>query len=185
MATRIYTKTGDDGTTGLFGGIRVRKDDLRIETYGTVDELNATIGVVRTCVMPDAIAEQLASISSVLFTLGADLATPLNPPPSFEIPRITMEHIQELESLIDRFDEQLEPLKAFILPGGTQAAAHLHVARTICRRAERCAVALAAHEDVGIYVVKYLNRLSDYLFTAARAVNAEAGVGDVPWRART
>lgn len=96
-----------------------------------------------------------------------------------------MEHIQELESLIDRFDEHLEPLKAFILPGGTQAAAHLHVARTICRRAERCAVALAGHEEVGIYVVKYLNRLSDYLFTAARAVNAEAGVGDVPWRART
>ncbi|MBP7093519.1 MAG: cob(I)yrinic acid a,c-diamide adenosyltransferase [Candidatus Kapabacteria bacterium] len=185
MATRIYTKTGDDGTTGLFGGIRVRKDDLRIEAYGTVDELNATIGVIRTCAMPESVSEQLASISSVLFTLGADLATPLEPPPSFEIPRITMEQIVELESWIDRFDERLEPLKAFILPGGTPAAAHLHVARTICRRAERCAVALAGHEDVGIYVVKYLNRLSDYLFTAARAVNAEAGVGDVPWRART
>jgi cob(I)alamin adenosyltransferase len=185
MATRIYTKTGDDGTTGLFGGIRVRKDDLRIEAYGTVDELNATIGVVRTCAMPESISEQIASISSVLFTLGADLATPLDPPPSFEIPRISMEHINELESWIDRFDERLEPLKAFILPGGTPAAAHLHVARTICRRAERCAVGLAAHEDVGSYVVKYLNRLSDYLFTAARAVNAEAGVADVPWRARS
>ena len=185
MATRIYTKTGDDGTTGLFGGIRVRKDDLRIEAYGTVDELNATIGVVRTCALPESISEQIASISSVLFTLGADLATPLDPPPSFEIPRITMEHIGELESWIDRFDEQLEPLKAFILPGGTPAAAHLHVARTICRRAERCAVALAAHQDVGIYVVRYLNRLSDYLFTVARAVNAEAGVADVPWRARS
>ncbi|MBC8124705.1 MAG: cob(I)yrinic acid a,c-diamide adenosyltransferase [Candidatus Kapabacteria bacterium] len=182
MSTRIYTKTGDDGSTGLFGGIRVRKDNVRIEAYGTVDELNSIIGVVRTCALPEEIAEQIASISSTLFTLGADLATPLDPPPVYAIPRIGMEQIEELERWIDRFDGGLEPLKAFILPGGTVAAAHLHVARTICRRAERLVVTLATHEEIGSFVVRYLNRLSDYLFMAARAVNASAGVEDVPWQ---
>lgn len=185
MATRIYTKTGDDGTTGLFGGRRVRKDDLRIEAYGTVDELNAVIGVTRTCALPDDVAGQLQSISSLLFTLGSDLATPLDPPPAFDIPRIQMEHITELEGLIDRFDATLAPLKNFILPGGVPAAAHLHHARTVCRRAERCAVALAAHEPVGDFVIRYLNRLSDYLFTAARYVNAAAGVADIAWTPRS
>jgi len=184
MSTRIYTKTGDDGTTGLFGGVRVRKDHLRIEAYGTVDELNAIIGVVRGLPMPPYIEQQLANISSTLFELGSDLATPLNPPPTYNIPRIGMEHIAELESLIDGFDETLEPLKNFILPGGCAASAHLHVARTVCRRAERCTVALAAEDNVGGFVVRYLNRLSDYLFTAARAINASHGVGDIPWSSR-
>ena len=185
MATRIYTKTGDDGTTGLFGGTRVRKDHLRIETYGTVDELNSIIGVALTESRPANLAEQLRSISSVLFTLGADLATPLDPPPAYDIPRIDSEHIAELERWIDGHDDALEPLKSFILPGGTPGAAHLHVARTVCRRAERNAVALASYEDVGAHVVRYLNRLSDYLFTAARAANAAQGVADVPWRPRS
>lgn len=185
MSTRIYTKTGDDGTTGLFGGTRVRKDNVRIDAYGTVDELNSIIGVVRTCPLPEEIATQFALISSALFTLGADLATPLDPPPVYDIPRIGMEHIEELEGWIDRFDAMLEPLKVFILPGGTVAAAHLHVARTVCRRAERCVVTLATHEDIGSFVVRYLNRLSDYLFMAARAVNASAGVEDVPWKPKT
>lgn len=184
MSTRIYTKTGDDGTTGLFGGVRVAKNDLRIEAYGTVDELNSVIGLVRLHPVPDNVAVQLSSISSVLFTLGADLATPLDPPPVYEIPRIGMEHIDELESWIDQFDETLEPLKSFILPGGTAAAAHLHLARTVCRRAERCIVSLASADELGGFVVKYVNRLSDYLFTVARAVNAAAGVEDVPWRPR-
>lgn len=182
MATRIYTKTGDDGTTGLFGGTRVTKDDLRIEAYGTVDELNAIIGIALTHDMADQVREELTAISSQLFTLGADLATPLDPPPSYHIPRITQEHVSALERLIDRHDDTLAPLKAFILPGGTKGAAYLHLARTVCRRAERCIVSLARREDVGEHVVHYVNRLSDYLFTAARAVNMAAGVEDVPWR---
>lgn len=182
MAFRIYTKTGDDGTTGLFGGTRVQKDDLRIEAYGTVDELNAVIGITLTAPLPDHVREELTAISSTLFTLGADLATPLDPPPVYAIPRIGVDHVTALERLIDAHDEVLEPLKAFILPGGTPAAAYLHLARTVCRRAERCTVALARREDVGDHVVHYLNRLSDYLFTAARAVNHAASVPDVPWR---
>lgn len=185
MAFRIYTKTGDDGTTGLFGGTRVQKDDLRIEAYGTVDELNAVIGITLTATLPDNVREELTAISSTLFTLGADLATPLDPPPAYAIPRIGGDHVTALEQSIDAHDEVLEPLKAFILPGGTPAAAYLHLARTVCRRAERCTVALARREDVGDHVVHYLNRLSDYLFTAARAVNHAASVPDVPWRSGT
>jgi cob(I)alamin adenosyltransferase len=182
MALRIYTKTGDDGTTGLFGGTRVAKNDLRIEAYGTVDELNAVIGIALTHELPDDVRRELTDISSLLFTLGADLATPLDPPPTYHIPRIAEEHVSALERLIDRHDDTLAPLKAFILPGGTKGAAYLHLARTVCRRAERCIVALAAREDIGDHVVHYVNRLSDYLFTAARAVNHAAGVADVPWR---
>ncbi len=185
MATKIYTKTGDDGTTGLFGGTRVRKDNARIEAYGTVDELNAVIGVVRTLPLPAAVEEQLALVSSTLFTLGADLATPLSPPPTYNIPRIASEHIAELEGWIDRFDGELSPLKTFILPGGTPAAAHLHLARTVCRRAERCIVVLAAEEEIGDLAVRYVNRLSDYLFVAARFVNAWAQQPDVPWTPQT
>ncbi|MEY3385910.1 MAG: hypothetical protein RIR53_721 [Bacteroidota bacterium] len=181
MAIRIYTKTGDDGTTALFGGTRVDKDDLRIEAYGTVDELNAIMGIVLTSELPDAVRHQLTMISSDLFTLGADLATPLDPPPSYHIPRVSEDDVARLEQWIDAHDEVLEPLKVFILPGGQPAAAHLHHARTVCRRAERRTVALARREDVGPHVVHFLNRLSDYLFTAARAVNHAAGVPDVPW----
>lgn len=182
MATRIYTKTGDDGTTALFGGQRVSKDDLRIQSYGTVDELNAVIGLTLTCDMTAALQQELLRLSSELFTVGADLATPLYPPPSYEIPRIGTEHVTRLESLIDAHDGVLSELKNFILPGGSPAAAHLHLARTICRRAERLVVALARHEDLGDHVVTYLNRLSDYLFTAARRANHDAGVRDIPWR---
>lgn len=182
MSIRIYTKTGDDGTTGLFGGSRVSKDHLRIEAYGTVDELNAVIGVVRTCPLPAQLEQQLGVISADLFTLGADLATPLDPPPIYEIPRVSEEHVVELERWIDTYDSELEPLKTFILPGGTSAAAHLHVARTVCRRAERRVVALAANEDIGTAVLHYLNRLSDFLFTASRIANASASVADIPWK---
>lgn len=182
MATRIYTKTGDDGTTGLFGGTRVSKADARIEAYGTVDELNAVLAVALTCDMRSDVRECLLKVSAELFTLGADLATPLDPPPSYNIPRIQEENISALEGWIDELDKELEPLKAFILPGGSAAAAYLHLARTVCRRAERRTVLLSVHEDVGGYVVCYLNRLSDYLFTAARAVNHAAGIADIPWR---
>ncbi len=183
MATRIYTKTGDDGTTALFGGQRVGKDDLRIQSYGTVDELNAVIGIALTAEMSDELRAQLLAVSSELFTLGADLATPLDPPPSYAIPRIQAEHVQHLERLIDAHDAVLEQLKQFILPGGSAAAAHLHLARTVCRRAERLVVALARHEDLGPNVVTYLNRLSDYLFTVARRANHDLGLPDVPWTA--
>ncbi len=184
MSTRIYTKTGDDGTTGLFGGSRVSKDHLRIHAYGTVDELNSIIGIALTQDMPLDVREQLLAISSELFTVGADLATPLDPPPVYDIPRVVEEHILDLEGHIDAFDAELSPLKNFILPGGTPAAAQLHLARTVCRRAERLTVSLAIHEDLGGFVVRYLNRLSDYLFTAARIVNHRAGIEDTPWRPR-
>lgn len=184
MSTRIYTKTGDDGTTGLFGGSRVSKDHLRIHAYGTVDELNSIIGIALTHDMPSDLRDQLLAISSELFTVGADLATPLDPPPVYDIPRVIEEHILDLEGRIDAFDAELTPLKNFILPGGTPAAAQLHLARTVCRRAERLTVSLAIHEDVGGFVVRYLNRLSDYLFTAARIANHRAGIEDTPWRPR-
>jgi len=184
MATRIYTKTGDDGTTALFGGQRVVKDDLRIQAYGTVDELNAIIGIALTGKFLEPLRSELNQTAVDLFTLGADLATPLKPPPTYAIPRIGEEHVQELERRIDAHDATLSELKNFILPGGTFESAHLHLARTVCRRAERIAVALARVEELGGFVVIYLNRLSDYLFTAARRANADLGVEDVPWRPR-
>ncbi len=182
MATSLYTKTGDEGLTGLFGGQRVRKDDLRIETYGTIDELNAVLGLALSVNCPQRLAQPLTALSSLLFTAGSDLATPLDPPPSFAIPRIESRHSAWLESLIDEYDAELDELKAFILPGGTQTAAYLHLARTVCRRAERCCVSLAAREDIGKELVIFLNRCSDYLFIAARMANHVAGVADVPWQ---
>lgn len=182
MATRIYTKTGDKGSTALFGGQRVQKDDLRIQAYGTVDELNSVIGIALTFDMHPKVSEELLAISAQLFSLGSDLATPLDPPPAYDIPRITEEQILGLERQIDAHDEELEPLKVFILPGGTPAAAHLHLARTVCRRAERLIVALGRAENIGEHVLRYVNRLSDYLFMAARAVNKYSGVSDVPWQ---
>ncbi|MES2765194.1 MAG: cob(I)yrinic acid a,c-diamide adenosyltransferase [Bacteroidota bacterium] len=178
---KIYTKTGDDGTTGLFGGTRLPKFALRIEAYGTVDELNAVLGIALTHEMPERLATVLKEISSLLFTVGADLATPLHPAPKYHIPRVEPQHIEMLEALIDEYTDELPALKNFILPGGTQAAAHLHLARTVCRRAERIAVHLASEEDIGETVIKFLNRLSDYLFTAARLTNKLAGVEDVAW----
>lgn len=182
MATKIYTKTGDDGTTGLFGGERVPKDHLRIEAYGTVDELNSLIGVAITQAMPERLKTSLVDISALLFTAGADLATPLDPPPTYPIPRIEAPHTAFLERLIDEYDQELEPLKTFILPTGTAAAAYLHLARTICRRAERLVTALARSESIGAEMAKFLNRLSDYLFTAARMANTLQGVSDVAWK---
>ena len=182
MATRIYTKTGDDGSTGLFGGLRVRKNSARIEAYGTVDELNAVIGMVLMHALPDDLRTDLEVTSAHLFTLGADLATPLDPPPSYNIPRITEEHVLGLERRIDRLEATLPPLKSFILPGGTQSGVTLHLARTVCRRAERVVITLADSEDIGGFVIRYLNRMSDWLFVSARYANAWAGVEDIPWK---
>ncbi len=181
MTMKIYTKTGDDGTTGLFGGRRVSKSDIRIEAYGTVDELNSVIGIVLSASVPEAMRPDLERISALLLTVGADLATPLLPPPIYAIPRVAESDVLLLERLIDEYEVDLEPLKNFILPGGTPAAANLHLARTVCRRAERSTVALAGAEDIGVTVEKFLNRLSDFLFVAARRANHLAGVGDVAW----
>jgi len=179
---KIYTKTGDDGETGLFGGTRVPKDHLRIETYGTVDELNSVVGIVRLHVAAASreLDVQLERIQNELFDLGAALATP--DPIKFGITGVTDEAIALLERSMDRFDADLEPLKQFILPGGAPAAAYLHLARTVCRRAERLTVALARQSDIAPTGVVYLNRLSDWFFVAARWINKQVGEPDVPWK---
>jgi cob(I)alamin adenosyltransferase len=179
---KIYTKTGDDGLTGLLGPGRVPKHDLRIAAYGTVDELNAVLGVVR-CLGLDAATDQLAArLQDELFVVGSALADPL-PDGKFHN-AITAAHVEYLEHTIDRLEAELEPLREFILPGGTPAAAYLHLARTVCRRAERLVVELALEkrEAVARPVLVYLNRLSDLLFVLARAVNRNAGVPDVIWK---
>jgi cob(I)alamin adenosyltransferase len=178
---KIYTRTGDDGTTGLFAGGRVSKAHLRVDAYGTVDELNAVLGVVRA--QRPAGDAWLAQIQRQLFVLGADLATPQEASASSAV-RMDADAVAWLEARIDELTAALPPLTHFILPGGCPAAAHTHIARTVCRRAERLAVALAEHEPLGNQVVPYLNRLSDFLFTLARWENAQAGVPDVIWTSR-
>jgi cob(I)alamin adenosyltransferase len=177
---KIYTKTGDAGETGLFGGPRVRKDAPRIEAYGTVDELNSVLGVVRAEGPPPQIDRVLQGVQNALFDLGADLAAPHASKPA---PAIESGQIAELEEAIDRFEATLRPLRQFILPGGTKVAAGLHLARTVCRRAERRVVALGAMpgERVAMEGIVYLNRLSDLLFVMARVANAAAGREDVCW----
>ena len=178
---KIYTKAGDSGLTGLLGPGRFAKDDPRIEAYGTVDELNAAVGVARAAVPdPDADA-RLARVQADLFVVGSALA---DPDPSGPFHRaVTPEHAAALERAIDELETALDPLRQFILPGGTPAAASIHLARTVCRRAEREVVRLAHDpaQSVPPEVIVYLNRLSDFLFVLARAVNRRAGVADVPW----
>ena len=178
---KIYTKTGDDGTTGLFGGQRVAKYALRITAYGTVDELNAVIGIALTHNPTHRLKHPLEHLSSLLFTVGSDLATPLEPPAKYHIPRIEASHVEWLEHLIDEYQAELPELKNFILPGGTALGAHLHHGRTVCRRAERAAVELSHSENIGSFAVQFLNRLSDFLFVTARMANFLEGVEDVPW----
>jgi cob(I)alamin adenosyltransferase len=176
---KIYTKTGDAGETGLWGGQRVSKDALRVHAYGTADECNAAIGVARAAGLDAGLDAILNQVQAQLFVVGADLATPGEGGAS--IPRVGAEEIGFLEAQIDALEAELEPLKQFILPGGTAAAASLHLARTICRRAERWSVSLAHEEAISADVLMYLNRLSDFLFVAARAANARAATPDVPW----
>lgn len=179
---KIYTKTGDKGETGLFNGDRVSKSNLRVELYGTVDELNSIIGLARSFEPPEIIEGMLKELSIMLFNLGSDLATPLSPKPKFSVPRISQENIDYLEQKIDEFDDVLPALKNFILPGGSKSSAFLHNARTVCRRAERLAVKLSYDEDLGEFAVIFLNRLSDLLFTAARMANHESGIPDIEWK---
>ena len=176
MTFKIYTKTGDKGETALYGGTRVSKASTRVEAYGTIDELNAFIGVAKSHIDDKDCIEQLAKIQYDLFTLGSEAATPLDKihlaNGKFRLPvTIKEEDISELEVWMDKMDESLEPLQFFILPGGGKAATFLHVARTICRRAERGMVFLNETEEVRPELIKYLNRLSDYLFIMARYVS--------------
>jgi len=175
--TRIYTRTGDDGTTGLADGRRVPKDDARIEAIGAVDELNSALGALLAETLPDEIRSALTRVQHDLFDLGAELSVPGH---------VVMSeaHVEDLEKRLDHFNAGLAPLREFILPGGTRAAAHAHLARGVCRRAERRVVALSRREAVPRAVLMYLNRLSDLLFVLARALNRCAGVEDVPWRSR-
>ena len=179
---RIYTRTGDDGTTGLVTGERRPKHDLRVDTYGVVDEANSAIGVARIALPPGSDLDAvLGRLQNDLFDLGADLATPpTDRPLGFEPLRLLPGQVSRLEAEIDRLHAGLKPLTSFVLPGGTPAAAHLHVARTVMRRAERLACALAERETVNPETVRYLNRASDLLFVAARLAN-DGGAADVLW----
>jgi cob(I)alamin adenosyltransferase len=180
---KIYTKTGDAGSTGLFGGGRVQKDDVRVEAYGDVDELNAVLGMARSVEMMPRIDEVLLLVQRDLFAIGALLATPDREKMAQHLDkaRIDEGRIAELERSIDDAESELEPLRAFILPGGTPKAAALHVARTVCRRAERHVVRLQHDVELPPLAVIYLNRLSDLLFTLARLANRRAGAGEVTW----
>lgn len=180
---KIYTRTGDDGRTGLFGGGRVPKDDARVEAYGSIDELNAVLGWVLTVHVTPSTRERLATVQHDLFALGATLATP----PAAEgrsrprIPDLPTRRVEEMERWMDEAEETLPELKAFVLPGGNEAASALHVARTVCRRAERSVVRLSGLHDVDPAITRYLNRLSDLLFTLARLENHRGGGREVEW----
>jgi cob(I)alamin adenosyltransferase len=180
---KIYTKTGDEGQTGLFGGGRVSKDDPRVEAYGDVDELNAVLGLARALEMMPRIDEVLVPIQRDLFSIGALLSTPDLEKMHDHLAKAQVDEsrIRELEQAIDACDNELEPLRAFIVPGGTSKAAALHVARTVCRRAERRVIHLQRNVEIPQIVVVYLNRLSDLLFTLARVANTRAGAGEVTW----
>ena len=181
---KIYTKTGDDGTTGLFGGGRVPKDHPRVAAYGTVDELNCHLGWIRSMDLPADIDEALERVQDELFALGCDLGTPLYVKASAKVRRIAPEDARWLEQAIDRWDGEIAPLRSFILPGGDSPAAAVHLARAVCRRAERETVTLAGREPITEAVLVYLNRLSDFLFTLGRVLNHRAGVAEQPWIAR-
>ncbi len=187
---KLYTRTGDDGSTGLFGGRRVGKDDLRLDAYGTVDECNAHVGAARAVPLgKDAAAaarldQILAAVQSRLFDLGADLATPDDSPGAKTVRRLDAADVAEAERWIDEVDGGNPPIRTFILPGGGECAARLHVARTVCRRAERLMVALSRREMVNPQAIIWVNRLSDLLFALARRVNALHGISDTPWSSR-
>jgi cob(I)alamin adenosyltransferase len=180
---KLYTKTGDDGTTGLFGGGRVRKASLRVEAYGTVDETNAVIGVARATGLAPVIDAVLERVQEDLFTLGAELACVPGRESKLKMSLLGQGDIERLERAIDEADTACEPLKTFVLPGGSPQAAGLHLARTVCRRAERATLAIDDGPVRGDVIV-YLNRLSDLLFALARRANVLAGVSDVPWNPR-
>ena len=184
---KIYTKTGDDGSTGLFGGRRVGKDDTRVEAYGTIDELNACLGVAVCHLGDQELATIVRRIQSELFVVGADLATPLDTNPTAAtsaVPRTTPAMTERLEREIDAFDEEVGQLTSFILPGGAIPAATIHMARAVCRRAERRITELGRQETVTNHIAPYINRLSDHLFELARVINYRLGVDEETWSGR-
>lgn len=181
---KIYTRTGDAGQTGLYGGERVSKAAVRVEAYGTVDEANSAIGLARAHLVDAELDEVLASLQNALFDLGADLATPLGSPYSSKVARIDADDVSALERLIDRFDAENAPLTSFVHPGGSPAAAALHLARAVARRAERETLRLEAEEASNHEVARYLNRLSDFLFVLARVANARAGIPEAGWQVK-
>lgn len=178
---KIYTKTGDQGTTGLLGGARVPKSHVRIEAYGTVDELNSHIGMVRDQPVNQSVVDELISIQNTLFVIGAHLAS--DPDQSnAKIPGMEVEQIEQLELAIDRMDAELPEMRHFILPGGHTSVSAGHIARCVCRRAERQVIGLSAIEHVEGVIIKYLNRLSDYLFVLCRWMTLKLEIEEVPWR---
>ncbi len=181
---KIYTKAGDLGSTSLIGGTRVPKSHIRIESYGTVDELNSFIGLLSDLVTDAEIKIVLKEVQDRLFTVGSSLACDPDKEPSLKIPDLKEEDIAYLESLMDKMNEVLEPMKSFILPGGHQAVSFCHVARCICRRAERATLKLAENEKVEEIIYKYLNRLSDYLFVLSRKLAHDLKVAETPWKPR-
>jgi cob(I)alamin adenosyltransferase len=186
---KIYTRTGDTGDTGLFGGGRISKDNLRIECYGTIDELNASIGIVTSSLKDQDLHNCLTKIQSTLFDIGGELATPNIEKRKLEKkyvgPQVADMDIKNVEKLIDQFDEEIEPLKAFILPGGHLHAAQIHLSRTICRRAERLLVELNKTEKISSEIIRYINRLSDLLFTIARVINKRYEIEEPQWKGKT
>ena len=180
---RVYTRAGDDGSTALATGERVPKDGPRVQAYGTVDELNSVLGVALAHGVVQDLREPFAITQQILFNLGSDLAMP-QPEGEQRGPAVTAEHVTQLEKWMDGWGEALEPLTSFVLPGGTLGAAELHVARTVCRRAERLAITLSRTETIGEHSIPYLNRLSDALFVAARFENKMSGNEDVLWDSR-
>lgn len=180
---KIYTKTGDEGTTALFGGKRVSKSDLRIEAYGTIDELNSWIGVLRDQTANQTRVEELIEIQDRLFTVGSLLAAePGNT--KVKVPSLHATDVTFLEEKIDKMEALLEPMKVFVLPGGHPSVSWGHVARTVCRRAERLVISLDGQEKVGVLIIQYLNRLSDYLFVLCRMMSHELQVKEIPWKPR-
>lgn len=181
---KLYTKTGDKGKTGLFGGERVAKNHLRIETYGTIDELNSVLGIVRTHVTKTSLIELIQRIQNSLFDLGSDLATPIDSKNADKVKRIDSTEITFLEEQIDHMQAEVPELCNFILPGGHPAAAYLHLARTVCRRAERLVVTLNETITTGEFPLIYLNRLSDFFFCFARYLNYINGEPDIEWTSK-
>jgi cob(I)alamin adenosyltransferase len=183
MAFKIYTKTGDKGETSLFGGKRLPKYHVRIESYGTVDELNSYIGLVRDSIQDKSTRTLLKEIQDRLFTIGSNLAS--DPDKTMKIPDLTNADIEMLEKQMDLMDKDLPVLKNFILPGGHPTVSFCHIARCVCRRAERMVVALSEEEKVEPIIMTYLNRLSDYLFMLSRKIALDLGVEEVTWKARS